>query len=1003
MRAFPRLSSLLATLCLTSLPGASVFADVLFRHDTFRDFSRGTLSDSGANLYISREGRIGFVNIFDLNADGFPEIVVNNDHNYYDTPDVLIYHNRRPHGLRSLFNPLAQDAPGFQNLKWTLESLSAITRLPAEGGGKAVLADLNNDGFPELLFTNFIHGSSLSDFPTYIYWGSAEGFDPARRSLLPADRASALAVADVNGDGLMDIVAANVGREHMAVESSNHAHAELDQIASPREKTSFVFYQTESGFTPATREVIPTLFAIDVKVADLDHSGEPSLLFLEMGKPGAVRIIRQRGGKWSAPELLPVLAPTWGRKTNRELLVKDLNGDGYPDLFVPSAGSVSEIFWSDQGRFSASRRTTLPATNAFSADAGDLNKDGYVDLVIASLFSQDETGKSLYSTDSHIWWGGKDGFSPDRRLALPTTGAVSVRLADVNQSGYLDILFTQHRNKETFDVPCTIYFNSADGFSPENRLDLQGFGTVSMLAGDLTNSGMTDVVMISGQSGRARHTGGADSTGGSATSDANPVPLYIYHGNSTRKYGTANLTRVPASPPETNLTFADMEDNGKTALVYLDNLQDRERRGAANDKGGNQVVIRYDVYHYPEVAETTRINLPFQGNTVNIADFNRDGILDALVTPNSGPQGALIFGLGGRKYRVEPFDFNHPAYACAVGDIDNDGVLDAITSGKKEVCILRGNNQGGFHFEPPVVISSSAFTARVSLADFNTDGWLDILCQNVQDDTTTSYDIESWVLVNRRGAFSLEDRRSFHTFGANGGSIARLKNDGKLDVIAANYHGDLSRRTPTFVLPGNEEGFPSDQGKQRLPSFSSGANTVMDLDGDGFQDIVVFNHTRANVFSGGLAPTGGEHGVGSFIYWGGKSGFGIKDMTMIASFGPHSRIINDPGSLSRRDPFEVYTSDYLSNRSPQETFTLTIEGRFNRKQYVTPEILLGDKNSRGDSPTLVPTLLTQSPIAVSYRVVIPKGESFRYRLKLNSSHSGGGPIVSSVQMESAAK
>src|SRR5688500_980196 len=75
--------------------GAENSADtpkVLFDHKDYKDFSKGTLSDFGASLYVSQKGNIQFINLFDLNADGFPEVVINNDHNHYETPDLLIYH-----------------------------------------------------------------------------------------------------------------------------------------------------------------------------------------------------------------------------------------------------------------------------------------------------------------------------------------------------------------------------------------------------------------------------------------------------------------------------------------------------------------------------------------------------------------------------------------------------------------------------------------------------------------------------------------------------------------------------------------------------------------------------------------------------------------------------------------------------------------------------------------------------------------------------------------------
>jgi hypothetical protein len=286
------------------------------------------------------------------------------------------------------------------------------------------------------------------------------------------------------------------------------------------------------------------------------------------------------------------------------------------------------------------------------------------------------------------------------------------------------------------------------------------------------------------------------------------------------------------------------------------------------------------------------------------------------------------------------------------------------------------------------------------MADFNNDGWLDILCQNLQNFDSKVYNIESWVLTSSKGTFSLNNKRSFHTFGANGGSIAQLYNDNKLQFIAANYHADESRRASTFILNADKEGFPSDENTIRLSSYSSGANIVMDFNGDGYQDILVYNHTGSPVYDGSLNPTGGTHGVGSVIYWGATNGFDLKNISKVQSFGPHSRIAADPGSIARRNSYEIYTSDFINTTSTGK-YKLIINGRFNDKQNVTPEILPGKNGPVDNSKVIKPLLLTQSASEEVYELNFEKGTTFRYRLRLNSANSGSGPVVSGVKMEMA--
>lgn len=995
-----------ATLLFISLPGilsaqrvatkaaaSSLEKPVLFYHHTYNDFMKGVVSESGGNIYISKKGQIQFINLFDLNGDGYPEVVTNNDHNGYDTPDAFVYHNNKPAGLQSLSFPFAKDAAVYQNFAYTMESLKSITRMPSAGGGKAIVSDINKDGFKDLLFTNMLHGSTLAELPSYIYWGGSDGLNPLRRSLLPADRGTAIAVDDLTGDGLPDIVIANVGREHMYGETPDYSYQTLGKRAGDRELTSYIFTQTDAGFPPNARAAIPTQYAVDVKIADFTNDGRKSIVFLELGNPGAVRIIPTTGGKAGKAQILPVLnirfSPSWGKRLTPELLVKDLNGDGYADLFVPSTGNKSEIFWNAKGSFSEENKSIVETQNAFSGDAADLNGDGYIDLVTANFYSVNEKEAYDFETDSHIWWGSKEGFSIKKRMALPTMGAVSVRLADLDGTGLTDILFAQHRNNQTLDINSFIYHNSAAGFATENRTELQSFGATSILAEDLSSKGRKDVIIINGLSGIARHAGINDGPGNEGIS-AEGLPMYIYKGNASGRYGPANCIRVPLASQESNIAFADMEDKGSVDLVYL--------------RGNNQrITIRYNIYNFPQEKELTEVDIPFRGNTINVADFNKDGILDMLVTPVNGPTGAIVFGLGNRKFKVELFDFPFMAYTTSLGDLNNDGLLDAVTCGYNRVCIMFGENNGGYHLQKPIILFSEMFTPRVSMADFNNDGWLDILCQNLQNFDTKVYDVESWVLISNKGTFSLNNKRSFHTFGANGGTIAQLYSDGKLQFVAANYHADESRRSPTFILSGDKDGFPTEEKKIRLPSYSSGGNLVLDFNGDGYQDILVYNHTGATVYDGGINATGGKHGVGSVIYWGGKDGYRVDNTSSVPSFGPHSRIAADAGSIARRNSYEVYTSDYMVNTTGEKKFILSVQGRFSNKQFVTPEILIGKSGSSMRTNTEKPQLISQSASEAVYDISIEKGQTFRYQLKLNSSNSGGGPVVSSVKMEVAIK
>ena len=119
--------------------------------DSFGDFADGELDAAGQNIYISRDGKIRTIHRFDLNDDGYIDLIFNS----------------------------ASDEN--ENVRATLASITTdrqahTSELAVEGSLQAEVADLNNDGWLDVVFRpNFI-----SQFLTLI-WGGPDGW-PAHRS-----------------------------------------------------------------------------------------------------------------------------------------------------------------------------------------------------------------------------------------------------------------------------------------------------------------------------------------------------------------------------------------------------------------------------------------------------------------------------------------------------------------------------------------------------------------------------------------------------------------------------------------------------------------------------------------------------------------------------------------------------------------------------------------------------------------------------------------------------
>lgn len=88
-------------------------------------------------------------------------------------------------------------------------SRERCTALNAEGAICANVADLNRDGYPDLIVGCHYTPSKAFRYETFliIYWGGADGYQEHRKTMLPGYAANSVCVGDFNGDGWLDIYA----------------------------------------------------------------------------------------------------------------------------------------------------------------------------------------------------------------------------------------------------------------------------------------------------------------------------------------------------------------------------------------------------------------------------------------------------------------------------------------------------------------------------------------------------------------------------------------------------------------------------------------------------------------------------------------------------------------------------------------------------------------------------------------------------------------------------
>jgi hypothetical protein len=229
-------------------------------------------------------------------------------------------------------------------------------------GGSLAVADVNKDGKLDIVVTNFCgsSGGSCSDgtFPegsVSVLLGTGDGtFEPAVWYDSGWEGASAVAVADVNGDGKPDLLVGNCGPDGCDPSAPGVVGVLLGNGNGTFQPP--MTYPTASGVT-------------SIKAADVNLDGKLDLVVATWGAglgsiDGAVGVLLGNGdGTFQA-----TVTADSGEAYAGSLAVADVNGDGKPDAIVTNdcrsgclvnTGSTVGVLLNDTGLAQSSTTTTL--------------------------------------------------------------------------------------------------------------------------------------------------------------------------------------------------------------------------------------------------------------------------------------------------------------------------------------------------------------------------------------------------------------------------------------------------------------------------------------------------------------------------------------------------------------------------------------------------------------------------------------------------------------------
>jgi hypothetical protein len=222
----------------------------------------------------------------------------------------------------------------------------------------AAVGDFNGDGIPDVVVPNY--GFSEDGNTVTVLLGKGEGILGDKRSYPVLQMPRAVALADFNGDGHLD----------MAVAASGGL--------------SILLGNGDGTFQAAQN--YPMVPGASLAVADFNRDGILDLAVWQagfVGTPGRVQILLGQGDGTFQPGP-SYTAGSPGHYRSAGLATADFNGDGIPDLAVTdaSAGNVSLLLGNGDGTFAAPQNYAVGSLGNSLAVA-DFNGDGSFDLAVA--------------------------------------------------------------------------------------------------------------------------------------------------------------------------------------------------------------------------------------------------------------------------------------------------------------------------------------------------------------------------------------------------------------------------------------------------------------------------------------------------------------------------------------------------------------------------------------------------------------------------------------------
>ncbi|WP_418499775.1 VCBS repeat-containing protein [Flagellimonas sp.] len=787
----------------------------------------------------------------------------------------------------------------FTNTLTPTDELSILDYLYFYNGGGVSIGDINNDGFSDIFFT----GNQVKN-KLYLNKGNLEFEDISGTAGIEGNSTwnTGVTMADVNGDGLLDIYVCAVvgingfnGFNELYINNGDNTFTE----SAAQYGLDFDSYSSNAAFFDYDLDGDLDLYLLNHAVHTQNSFGKFDLRFERRYETGD-KLLRNDNGKFKdVSEEAGIYGGVNGYGLG--LAIADFNQDGFPDIYVGNDFHEDDYYYlnNGDGTFTESLRKYFGHTSRFSMgnDVADINNDGRPDFLSLDMLPEDEVALKSSEGDDNIqtqkmrvdrfgyhyqftrnmlYVNQPDGNFTETALMsgiAATDWSWSALFGDYDQDGYQDVFISNGIPKRPNDLDFIKFASNNEiqkkldntKLVDEKALDLMPSGNVhnytfkggkGLMFQDTSGDWITKDTLISGATAMGDLDGDGDMDLVTNNIDQ-PASLYI---NKVGK--KSNYLKI-------KFNYAPKNRFGIGTKVYSyhnGNLQFKELFPTRGFQASSEPMVHFGYGNaqkvdslkiiWPDrtyqILKDVSVNQTLTLKPENTKPFDYKTLhkpTKSIFTPVEGNLGLDYTHVEDNytdfnREKLIPYQVSDRGPALAQGDLNNDGKTDVFFGGSKffpaQIYVQQDSIFVAQRFDG---IQKDSIRENVSatIADFNNDGKNDLFITSGGGDFFGESDalLDACYLQTDSSFSSVQLPEIFQN-----SSVVRpfdYDGDGDMDVFVGGH-----TLTAQFGAPATSYLLENNQGQfQLVDSFAKHSKGMVtdaiwsDFDGDGSTDLIV--------------------------------------------------------------------------------------------------------------------------------------------------------------------